>query len=80
MCNTAGTSYSRGDIDFVVDTSSSLSANTYTDVFTGAVSSNFNSTTGTCVCSNGTFTWTLSDSDSNNNWDLVVVALSLIHI
>ena len=75
MCNTAGTSYSRGDIDFVVDTSSSLSAGTtYSDVFTGAVSSNFNSTSGTCVCSNGTFNWTLSDADGNNNWDLVVTA------
>ncbi len=74
MCNTAGVYYSQGDTNFSIDTSSSLSAGTYTDVFTGAEAADFNNTTGSCTCSNGTFSWTLSDGNSDNNWDLVVVA------
>ena len=75
MCSTAGVYYSQGDTNFSINTASSLSAGTYTDVFTNAEAADFASgTTGTCSCANGSFNWTLSDSNSDNDWDLIVTS------
>ena len=75
LCSTNGTSGISGDTNFSIDTSSTLTAGTYTDVFTSANSSHFASgTTGTCSCANGSYDWTLSDSDGNNNWDLIITS------
>ncbi len=75
LCSTNGTSGISGDTNFSIDTSSTLTAGTYTDVFTSANSGHFASgTTGTCSCANGSYDWTLSDSDGNNNWDLIITS------
>ena len=63
-----------GTMAFTIDSTSSLSAATYSDVFTGVASSLIGSgTSGTCSCSNGNFNWTLAETSSGStNWDLTI--------
>ena len=63
-----------GTMAFTIDSTSSLSSATYSDVFTGVASSLIGSgTSGTCSCSNGNFNWTLAETSSGStNWNLTI--------
>ncbi|MDC1450611.1 Ig-like domain-containing protein [Candidatus Thioglobus sp.] len=63
-----------GTMAFTIDSTSSLSSTTYSDVFTGVASSLIGSgTSGTCSCSNGNFNWTLAETSSGStNWNLTI--------